>query len=501
MNNVFGTNKGSFDGEGTHSSYVTNRNVIYGLLGLFIVLGILVRFVAFQVPFTGDEASTYLEFISLPFWEIPFHYPVPNNHVFHNILASLSTDVFGDVVWAIRLPAFLAGLLLIVGGYVCLSDRHDVWWGMLTASLFSVMTYGVQFSVRARGYTIVGLATLSAFIFASRLLKRDRVGDHVGFILSIVLGAWTVPVMGFPALGLYFWLFLNRWLDGDGKYKNLLLNVGTTLAVLVGLYALPGYETVKTLSAPGIVKERGFLSWVTRLPSYSKELWMVWFENVSPVAQAVVALGMVLSMVPGSENKRGCTLLPCLLLGTLIPLSFLGSTPPARVLFGLWVMVPVLAVMGIRQINSFLKWRSVYVSLGLMIVLVPVFLMGISGFKVFEKDEPTLSNQKRLFKAIRHYRKIKPVYSLAYQGTLALPLGRKEILPPQMLKERGCESGCYLVMTGSADVRSRRVRYQLNRAGVSGREHTTVFENTIGVIMFMPRGEFKKTPVKRKKLF
>ena len=57
-----------------------------------------------------DEAFTFLRFASQPLLEGLTTYAEPNNHLFHTLLVHISTSLFGDQPWAIRLPALLAGV-------------------------------------------------------------------------------------------------------------------------------------------------------------------------------------------------------------------------------------------------------------------------------------------------------------------------------------------------------------------------------------------------------
>ncbi|PKO04579.1 MAG: hypothetical protein CVU41_16175 [Chloroflexi bacterium HGW-Chloroflexi-3] len=45
-------------------------------------------------------------------------YHFPNNHVFHTFLVHLTYKLFGPYEWAVRMPAFIASLLLAPFGFI-----------------------------------------------------------------------------------------------------------------------------------------------------------------------------------------------------------------------------------------------------------------------------------------------------------------------------------------------------------------------------------------------
>ena len=62
-------------------------------------------------------------------------YHLPNNHVFHSILVYFSTRIFGIQPWAVRLPAFTAGVLLVPAAYWLAKRLYDRWTALGAALL------------------------------------------------------------------------------------------------------------------------------------------------------------------------------------------------------------------------------------------------------------------------------------------------------------------------------------------------------------------------------
>jgi 4-amino-4-deoxy-L-arabinose transferase-like glycosyltransferase len=87
-------------------------------LTTLIVLAAAIRLYDIDRPMNYDETYTYLTYASRPLAEALSNYSQPNNHLWHTALVHLSTALFGNAPWAIRLPAFLAGVVLAPATYL-----------------------------------------------------------------------------------------------------------------------------------------------------------------------------------------------------------------------------------------------------------------------------------------------------------------------------------------------------------------------------------------------
>src|SRR5690606_32644143 len=57
-----------------------------------------------------DEVDTLVNFVRAPFAELVTNYPSLNHHVLFSLEAKVSTLLFGESAWALRLPAALLGV-------------------------------------------------------------------------------------------------------------------------------------------------------------------------------------------------------------------------------------------------------------------------------------------------------------------------------------------------------------------------------------------------------
>jgi hypothetical protein len=88
------------------------KNEISFLVAVLVIMvqAIIYRLKYSTYPIHHDEAYTYYAFANSLSASIT-DYHLPNNHVFHSILVYLSTRIFGVGPVAVRLPAFIAGVL------------------------------------------------------------------------------------------------------------------------------------------------------------------------------------------------------------------------------------------------------------------------------------------------------------------------------------------------------------------------------------------------------
>ncbi|HUN81382.1 MAG TPA: hypothetical protein VMV81_07710, partial [Phycisphaerae bacterium] len=124
-------------------------------LSLFILAGSFAfsAYKAATAPITYDEAYTYLRFAGQSSSRILKDYHVPNNHIFHTLLVHYSTRVFGDSLFAIRLPALCGAAIFLTSiwriGRFLPRPVGDLWavCSALTPAL-------IDFNSLARGYSL-----------------------------------------------------------------------------------------------------------------------------------------------------------------------------------------------------------------------------------------------------------------------------------------------------------------------------------------------------------
>ncbi|MEZ5365662.1 MAG: glycosyltransferase family 39 protein [Bryobacterales bacterium] len=226
---------------------LTATSVVHrGTLGFIILAGVVIRLIHLGAPMRYDEAYTFNSYV----YAEPAPYSgrlLANNHVLHSIAsASLNDAVVGDAPWAIRLPAFLAGVLLIPAIYLLLARFASAEAALVATGLTAASPPLVAYSVNARGYTLVALLFLGLAAVTLELQRRDDRALWAYFVLFATAGLfcprWRLPsramrhsaavlspnrkrdVGGLPAphgdrIGLYCGLDCRALLAGHSRFR------------------------------------------------------------------------------------------------------------------------------------------------------------------------------------------------------------------------------------------------------------------------------------------
>jgi hypothetical protein len=308
-------------------------------LGGLLVLGLACRLPGMlAIAARADESFTYVAYASRPLFIALSRYDQPNNHLFHTLLVYGVTRICGGAMWAVRLPAILAGLLLIPAtffwGRRCAGGKT----GLLAAALVAVAVPLVEYSTNARGYTLLCLFAVTMFLAARPALAgRNRI-PTLAFVTSAVLGLYTVPVMAFPLLGCLFWLLATK----PSAWRRLVL-LTAMIAGLTMLCYLPVLGTSGPTSLLGneYVVPVSLREWFAGGPALGREIVHFWFADQT----AAAGLAAVLVLLGGGclARRRPAAVLPvlALLVAFLVLVVAMRRWPPPRVCV---YLVPFLAV-------------------------------------------------------------------------------------------------------------------------------------------------------------
>jgi hypothetical protein len=258
-----------------------------------------------------DEAYTYNVYASQPWFVAISKYDAPNNHIFHSVLVLVSTRVFGDAPWVVRLPAFLAGVLLVpatmllsaaVGG-----RRSAMFAGLLVATSSPL----IEYSTNARGYTLVGLCAVCGWLLTVRLVRRCDRAAWVGWGVLAVIGCWTIPVMVYPLLMQLAWMAC-QYRTGvtkaayGGTFRWWCSGVTAAAAALTLVCYLP----VLLVSGPGslfgndYVQPLSFRQFLSGAGDWLRDLVALLWRDVPFLVLVVYLAGVVLAMQNGNGWVR-----------------------------------------------------------------------------------------------------------------------------------------------------------------------------------------------------
>jgi 4-amino-4-deoxy-L-arabinose transferase-like glycosyltransferase len=279
----------------------------YGFLAVVLVimlLAVIYRLEHIYSSLVHDEAYTYVAFSRSLFTAIS-DYHLPNNHVFHSILVFFSTQIFGIQPWAVRLPAFVAGVLLVPAVYWLAKRLYDRWTGLAAALLVSLSPSLIGYSTNARGYTLVALFTLLTLSLGDLALKNKNL--FVWGLISVLsaLGFYTVPVMMIPFGVLFVWLFLENQVSDLEAYRSKwdFLRYWFICGLAAAAITLLLYLPILIYSGPQKLFANEFVTpspWIGLLDLFNSRFgrtWNQWTTGIPSALIIIFGLGFLLGLV------------------------------------------------------------------------------------------------------------------------------------------------------------------------------------------------------------
>ncbi len=289
---------------------------------VIMTLAVIYRLEYIYSSLHHDEAYTYVAFAHSLF-AAATDYHLPNNHVFHSILVYFSTQLFGIQPWAVRLPAFTAGVLLVPAAYWLAKRLYDRWTALGAALLVTFFPALIGYSTNARGYTLVALFSLLTMALGDVVRKEKNLFAWGLISLFSALGFYSVPVMLFPFGVLFVWLFFENQISGLGPYRTKWdfichwLAAGLGTAFLTVLFYLPimVYTGPQKLFASGFVAPLPWANLLETLVQRFAETWAEWGFRLPPAVIILLAAGWTLSLV--FHRRLSATRLPLQLAALL----------------------------------------------------------------------------------------------------------------------------------------------------------------------------------------
>lgn len=320
-----------------------------------LAAALLLRLYHIDQPMRHDEAYTYLGYASLPLVDALSVYRDPNNHLFHTLLVWLSTRLFGTSPAAIRLPAFVAGMLIVPMTYVVARRFADRSTSLLAMALAAVWPELVLYSTNARGHAIVGLAFLVLLVLGDRAIERDRSWDWLLFAVVIALGMYTAPTMIYPAGAVMLWLLAEAWRrQGSAAMRSALRRLtvaGVLAAVLTAMCVLP--VVVRNGLAALVSNRQVAALWgpelVAALREFARDFVASSFLGIPlPLLFVLTLLGIIGVVAPGADRSRRITLVAIACAWSALLIVGVRRPPPGRVLQFIVPLACVYIAMGVR---------------------------------------------------------------------------------------------------------------------------------------------------------
>jgi len=182
----------------------------YLLLAGFSAVALILRIWDLNSDLWIDEVFTLLDFVRQPAGVILTSFPSQNQHMLFSLLAHLSTGVFGESAWAIRLPSVIFGIGSIWAFFFLARYLFGNREALLGCALMTVSYHHIWYSQNARGYMGLLLFTLLATWCWLEAIDKNTKVWWFGYVISVVSGMWIHPTMAFVVAGhaLVYLIFL-----------------------------------------------------------------------------------------------------------------------------------------------------------------------------------------------------------------------------------------------------------------------------------------------------
>jgi 4-amino-4-deoxy-L-arabinose transferase-like glycosyltransferase len=390
-------------------------------LGILTATGGVMRLALVLVATPGyDESYTHMNFVVPSWWTALSNYSLPNNHVLHSLAARAAHVLTNGGLTATRLPALIAGVLVIpltgVLTYRLTSSRSSA---VIAAAVVTVWPQMIWHSADARGYTMVSMFAVLLALISHRLMQHDRRPRHwLAWSTVMAAGALTVPIFLYPAAGIGLWLLVGAWRK-DHLNRQFVLRTASA-GLLAGLLTIAGYSPVlknnglEAIIANRFVTPRTWSEWTTAFASYLNEVVDWGLLGVPNLIGFLLIALMAASLLGRNRSSETHLLLTALVLVTLAIMAIQRVTPFPRV----WLfLIPFLSA----AVGASIRLPRRFPASGLLVA----FLMLVIGS--FAVQLPDTESRLRSVESVPDIEAVVRIAAAAYPEGARLLVGPSEI--------------------------------------------------------------------------
>jgi uncharacterized membrane protein len=283
----------------------------YHLAGLLVVFGIGV-FYRINFLFQSllyDETFTFIYYADRPLSFGLTEYST-NNHPLNTFLVHVSTRIFGSAEWAIRLPVFTCGVLIMPLVYLLFRKLYNKTVGLLALAFISVSYVFVSYSVQARGYGIQAFLFLLLVFTALNIKETNSRWGWVAFSVIGILGFYALPTTIYFFGSVALWLLVSAILkDIPVERKLFTRNLALSCVATVGSTALLYLPFVlrsglDPLISNNIVTPLPLREFLKALPEALAFVYKGWSVDIFWPIIALVGVGLIVSIVFNKKMSK-----------------------------------------------------------------------------------------------------------------------------------------------------------------------------------------------------
>jgi hypothetical protein len=362
---------------------------IYLILGGITLIGFVLRLMDINQSIAYDEAYTFIHFASRAFKHILADYSAPNNHIFHTILVGIAYRLFGGQPWVLRLPAFLAGILMIPAMYFTARRFFFSSQALAASALIAITPSFINYSVNARGYTLLFLFALLLTNFAGILVIRQSKAAFIAFTLTSALGFYTIPIFLYPMAGISLWVLVTYLVTREPwRIKFHKMGVFLGICILSVLLTIILYAPViifgsglSSLISNEIVKPLNWSTFLENLDPRMIKAWNKWMIGIGPSVENLFSGGFLISLLLYRKvSNQKLPMQVFLAFGAAILIILQRVTPLPRIWLYLEVFYLMFASAGLVWLIEALLNRFASPALTEKILSLAVLLIFITVF-------------------------------------------------------------------------------------------------------------------------
>lgn len=343
------------------------------LLLAVLVVGGLLRLQRVDEPMAYDEAYSYLNFASRPWYEAIGDYNSTNNHLLNTLLMHVAARLFGPEEWALRWHVLIAGSLLPWAAYVWARDWLGAPAALPTAACVAVSGLLIAYSADARGYILVALAALLWDQALSGLGSAPGRGAWWSAWGALVAGLCAMPIMLYAATASSSWFLLVGARGGAMAFRERAWTLATiwgpALVAVAAFYA-PAYifRGLMFLEDP-IMQSVSRAEFIRSLGAGWLAAWGWWTAGPIPgwVWGGLIACGAVTLPDQRARLRWGLPFVTVLVLNLIQQVA-----PPPRIYLHLAPWVFVAAAWGAVRLLQTVRAGPQQAGWGIALLLLAV---------------------------------------------------------------------------------------------------------------------------------
>ena len=349
---------------------------LYFIYGIFHIL---------HFPLFIDEALTFNGYASQNISTIISNYEEPNNHIFFSLIAHFFNYLPFPTLINLRLPNLLLGVIASFIFYFALRSKYNHKISIIPHLFFTSCYFFSYYSVFARGYMIIILATVVCYYCIEKLINQFNTKYLLIYSIASIIGFYTIPVFLYTSATFMLYLFINFFKNKNQLYILLKYHILIPLSVFFlytpiimynGIDAIINNEWTKKIPTSEIIE--GFKSGAL-LNMYDK---ITGLKSLILISIFLITLLFLYFRKSTLNDKRE---IQFILLAFLLPFLFLfvqHVIPGTRT----WCYLIVPFSLGIGLIlNRIIN----FIAIPKFLILTGGLLVLSVNFYIFHKSHPT----------------------------------------------------------------------------------------------------------------